>query len=363
VIKFKVILGIIIISTYSNNLQASDTLIYSKVNKMYDKAFSSLGAMLNGNQSQSFKRAVFITENVFLENSLDSVAFNTKIAELSTLINAWMKSNPLTNYRFSDSLNFLKNFGIYKMMKDSIKIATSNNDTAYSTIPYTYDFADFEGEKDWTKMFVLKLLYTYSGNCHSLPYLYKILANELGATCWLALAPNHMYISNRCKKIGWYNTELTSGDFPIDAWIMASGYLPLKAVQTGIYMDTLSNKQSIALCVLDMAKGYEHKTKNYFDGFIIKCCDLSLQYFPLNVQAILLKAETLKKVYEKQVKDKNKQAQETYHRMEELYAKLFDLGYREMPEKMYMQWLQSVVKERDKYTNRAVKEAVQGPSK
>jgi hypothetical protein len=207
-------------------------------------------------------------------------------------------------------------------------------------------------------MFVTKLLATHKGNCHSLPYLYKILADELGATCWLALSPNHMYIENRCRKIGWYNTELTSGCFPIDAWIMASGYLPLKAVQSGIYMDTLSNQQAIALCILDLAKGYEHKTHNYFDGFILKSCDLSLQYFPLNVQAMLLKAETLKRIYEAQKGKRLPVAKKTFSEMQSIYMKLFDLGYREMPDQMYVQWLQSVGKEQDKYLNKKLKQIV-----
>jgi hypothetical protein len=134
----------------------------------------------------------------------------------------------------------------------------------------------------------------------------------MGASCWLSLAPNHMYIQNRCKKIGWYNTELTSGSFPIDGWIMASGYLPLKGVQSGIYMDTLSNREAIALCILDLAKGYEHKTHNYYNGFILRCCDSSLQYFPQNAQAILLKAETLKRIYQAQAVHNKNAAKDTY---------------------------------------------------
>jgi hypothetical protein len=243
---------------------------------------------------------------------------------------------------------------LYKLLKDTVKIEMPDG-KFYGTKPYTYDFTDFFGRKDWSNMFVTKLLTTHKGNCHSLPYLYKILADELGATCWLGLAPNHMYIKNRCKKTGWYNTEITSGDFPTDAWILTSGYIPVDAVRSGIYMDTLSNQQSIALCVLDLAKGYEFQTKNYYDGFIIKCCDLILQYHPVNVQAILLKAETLKRNYEKQKADKSSEAKETYNQMEQLYTKLFELGYREMPDKMYMQWLQSVAKERNKYTNKELK--------
>ena len=256
----------------------------------------------------------------------------------------------------------LLNYALYHFLKDTTKVATHLGIGIINT-PYTYDFNDFFGHKDWSNMFVTKLLTTHKGNCHSLPYLYKILADELGATCWLSFAPNHMYIKNRCKKIGWYNTELTSGDFPIDAWITTSGYIPIKAVQTGIYMDTLSNQQTIALCVLDLAKGYEFQTKNYYDGFILKCCDLVLQYHPANVQAILLKAETLKRIYEKEQKDKFPEPTTTFKDMEELYVKLFDFGYREMPEKMYMQWLRSVTEQREKYTNKQLKETLKGKTK
>ncbi len=241
------------------------------------------------------------------------------------------------------------------MLKDTIKLIDTMNNLYYH-IPFTYDFVDFFGKESWANMYVSKLLITHKGNCHSLPYLYKILADELGATCWLSLAPNHMYIKNRCKKIGWYNTELTSGEFPIDAWITTSGYIPVKAVQSGIYMDTLSNQQAIALCILDLAKGYEQQTKNYYDGFIIKCCDLVLQYHPVNVQAILLKAETLKRIYQKEQQEKSPNLENTFNEMEQLYTKLFALGYREMPEKMYIQWLRSVTEQSNKYGNKQLKE-------
>lgn len=319
----------------------------------YLRVYDTLENMLSQKQPVSFKYAVFLTENLSMDNALIYSKFSEHITKLATLVKYWMDFNPLKNYHFSDSLNVLKNYALYTFFRDTLKM-TANPGGEFLHLPYTYDFNDYSGEKDWRMMFVTKLLTTHTGNCHSLPYLYKMLADEIDATCWLALAPNHMYISNRCKKTGWYNTELTSGSFPIDSWIMASGYLPLKAVQSGIYMDTLSNQQSIALCVLDLAKGYEHKTRNYYDGFILKCCDLSLRYFPLNIQAMLLKAETLKRVYEKQRLDKSSISKETYSQMEALYTKIFDLGYREMPPKMYQQWLTSVWREKEKYNNKKV---------
>jgi hypothetical protein len=324
----------------------------------YEKSFADIKEALDLKAAFSFKNICFVTEDTYISGRLDYNKFNNAIQQLKLMALSWMAANPLKNYPYSDSINFHRNLAIFKVLKDTIRLVAPDS-AMYAHLPYEYDFQDYSGQIEWSNMFVTKLLATHRGNCHSLPSLYKILADELGATCWLALSPNHMYISNRCKKIGWYNTELTSGSFPIDAWIMASGYLPLQAVQNGIYMDTLSNQQSIAMCVLDLAKGYEHKTHNYNDGFILKCCDLSLQYFPLNVQAILLKAETLKRIYEKEKVQKSVAAKETYHQMEQLYVKLFDLGYREMPDKMYQQWLLTVVKERDKYSNKKLTDAIQ----
>ncbi|PUZ28565.1 hypothetical protein DCC81_03530 [Chitinophaga parva] len=331
----------------------------SAVHEYYDSAYDSLASLITKPDAESFKKAVFITENAFTLGGMRYEKFNSHIGMLAAVIKAWMTANPVKNYHYSDSNNFEKNFAIYRFLKDTIHLIGKDGQ-AYNLLPYTYDFTDYTGSKDWGYMFVTKLLATKSGNCHSLPYLYKILADEIGASCWLALAPNHIYIQNRCKKIGWYNTELTSGCFPIDAWIMASGYLPLQAVQSGIYMDTLGSQQSIGLCILDLAKGYEHKTHNYTDGFILKACDLSLKYFPLNVQAMLLKAETLKHVYEEQKAHGLPLAKKTFTEMEAIYMRLLDLGYREMPDQMYVQWLQSVTRERDKYANKLISGATQG---
>lgn len=315
------------------------------IDTSYLNAYQSLNNMLLKNESISFKHAVFITENAFMHNKLDYSKFDEHLSKLATLIDYFVKIHPVKKYNYSDSSNVQKNYSLFKFFQDTLKVlATDSSDFVH--LPYSYDFDDFLAKKDWRNMFVSKLLLTHSGNCHSLTYLYKILADELGATCWLSLAPNHIYIKNRCKRDGWYNTELTNGSLPTDAWIMASGYVSLQAVQNGIYMDTLSNQQSIALCIIDLAKGYENQTKNYYDGFIIKCCDLALTYFPNYVQAILLKAETLKRVYEKQLKEKKPEANDAYTTMETLYAKLIDLGYREMPAKMYQDWLFGVQKER-----------------
>lgn len=322
----------------------------------YNSAFSELQTMLEYG-TPDFKRAVFVTENAYYRQGLSYTAFLSSIDDLITVCNAWVAANRLAEYDAPDSLNVLKNYAIYIVMKNTVYLS----DKSPFSFPYTYDFEDFLGTKDWSKMFVSKLLQRNSGNCHSLPYMYKILADELKATAWLSLAPNHIYVKNRCKKIGWYNTELTSGQFPTDAWVKASGYISLDAIRSGIYMDTLSPEQSISLCVYDLAKGYERQTGNYSDGFILRCCDLALKFYPNHINSIILKAETLKKRFDALMKKHNvkypselfydKEAKALFDEMEGWYVKAVTLGYYEMPSEMYLDWLVSLKEEKEKYTD------------
>jgi uncharacterized Ntn-hydrolase superfamily protein len=327
-------------------LYASDTRLDA-----YENTLGNIERLLISNESGSFKKAVYLVENVYLKDALDERAMDSAYYHLSSLARAWAASNHIVDYNSSDSGQMVLNRAIFQVIKDTLKVQTG--DKMLYFLPFEYNFDDYNGKKDWSSTFVSTLLATHEGNCHSLPYLYKIIADEIGAKCWLALAPNHMYIKNRSVRDGWFNTELTSGDFPIDAWLTTTGYISLQAIQNGLYCDTLSNQQSIALCVLDLAKAYEKETANYSDGFILRCCDLVLKYHPVNVQALLLKAETLKRQYQEKHK-LHQENTEDYAVMEQLYIRLYDMGYREMPDKMYREWLLSLKDQKDKYSNKKV---------
>lgn len=223
---------------------------------------------------------------------------------------------------------------IFLFMTDSIPIQYDNDITTH--YPFTYNNLDFAGQEDWSNTFVSTLIQTKRGNCHSLPYLYKIIIDQLGHEAHLALAPNHIYIKANNKKVGWYNIELTCGDFPTDAWYAASGYIHTDAVRNGIYMRALSNKEAIAMTLVDLAQGYQAKFGIEDGSFIIKCCDTALEHFPKYINAMLLKAEILTELYRKS-NDK-----ELFGQMTELYTSIHKLGYRKMPQQMYTNWLNSL---------------------
>jgi len=318
----------------------------------YNSCFQNLIELLR--TDGSFKVAVFLTEQVFADSIIKGGDFFDYIDAITDFVKKRKLHFRLKGYNERDGENYLLNRAIASAFFDTMTVKVGK--ATGKAMLFSYNQDDPLGKVHWSNMFVSKLLFTHKGNCHSLSYLYKIIADELGAKCWLALAPSHIYIRNYSQKIGWYNTETTSGSFPTDAWIAASGYVSTDAIRSGIYMDTLSNQQSIALCVLDLAKCYERQTFNYYDGFILKCCDEVLKYHPTNPMALLLKAETLKKVFIKQNESNNPDAAATKDAMENTYVRLAKLHYREMPEKMYETWVMSLSKNSKKLPNKAVRQ-------
>ena len=330
--------------------------------RYYQDAYAEIERMLRQNKDVSFKRAVFVTENAYFDNTRSYENFDKQITTLRNFCNQIRKSRHLT-YDYPDSSRIQKFASIFVMMKDTLPVMVADS-SIILYYPFSYDFDDFAGNNDWSKMFVTKLLRTHSGNCHSLPFLYKIIAESMGEEAHLALAPNHIYIKHYTKKDGWFNTELTNGSFPIDAWLMASGYIHISAVQNGIYMDTLSMQQSLALCLVDMAEGYQHKFGKDSTAFVLRCCNLATRYFPIYINALLLKAETEKGVFENYMKRNhlsyakdalgNENAKKLYEDFEGLYAKVYSLGYRKMPDKMYQEWLDELNVQKEKYQNKKI---------
>ena len=316
--------------------------------KLFEQSYALLNSMLVDENNYSFKKAVFSVENAFLDDKLDTLFCNNQIRLLNNLSKSLIKERFLA-YVERDKEKVNKWASVFQVMHDTIPI--NYNDKLYKYEPFGYDFQDVFGHKTRENLFVSKLLETRKGNCHSLPYLYKILCEELGVDANLALAPNHVYIKHKNIKEGWYNTELTSGIFPIDAWIMASGFVHIDAISNGVYMKALNNRESIAVVMIDLADNYNVKFPNNDGTFILKCCDTAITEYPNFATALILQAETHKKQMKKeQNQDKAKQM---LLNLEREYAHIHEIGYRNMPEDMYLNWLVSLKTERKKYENKS----------
>ncbi len=162
---------------------------------------------------------------------------------------------------------------------------------------------------------------------------------ELGTEAYLSLLPHHIYLQIPYQRppygsLTYFNTELTSKTFPIDAWVMTAAYVSMPAIQTGMYMDRLDNKQSIALCLVDLAKGFETSNKDKLsareiDEFMQNCVNLALQTAPNLITARLLQVELDKRAFERT------KSKLIYKQLEDNVTKLFADGYLELPELMY----------------------------
>lgn len=301
--------------------------------------------MLSGRSPLDFQKAVYLTENAYYNGGLDEKAFDDNI-NLYTSICKGVMSNGALEYTEKDVEAAMAQCAVFLFMTDTIRISVGNN--LVGSIPFSYNHEDFAGQKDWPNMFVSTLFKTNMGNCHSLPYLYKMIMDKLGHESYLALAPNHIYIKVNNKKVGWYNIELTCGDFPTDAWLMASGYIHIDAIRNKVYMKALTDKESVAMTLVDLAQGYQAKYGLQDGRFVLQCCETALEYFPNYINALLLKGEVLTELY-KQSPDAGRMEQ-----MTSLYTQIHESGYRKMPDKMYMNWLNSLSNENTEQRMKAV---------
>ncbi len=335
---------------------------HSQENRFYSDAFQTIDNMLTNKQQYKFKDGVFAVENAYEQGKIDTIEINRKINFLKKLANAILVNRDL-RYTEKDKEIVSKYASIFSVLTKGTDVIIDKDTLKF--IPFQYDFEDVFGHQEFSNLFVSKLLNTHKGNCNSMPYLYKILAEELGVTANLALAPNHIYIKHNIKSLGWYNTELTSGIFPQDSWLMASGFIHLNAIQNGVFLKALNDKESLALLLVDLGNAYNRSFPDNDGSFVLKCAERAIKVHPYLANALLLQAETHKKQFQKMMKEqntkdiqttlKNPKANELFELMNKEYTHIHEIGYRSMPEEMYLDWLVSLKTERAKYEDTRMK--------
>ena len=166
-------------------------------------------------------------------------------------------------------------------LHDTTKIIDAKTKKLKVHYLYKYDFDDYEGGTDYSKMFVTKLMLNRTGQCHSLPLLFLVLAQQFGANAYLSFSPNHSFIRFKDDKGKMRNIELTNHMLTSDAFVIGSGYVKSEALKSKIYLDTFTIRQAIAECFVDLAHGYV--AKNCYDDFVLKCTDEALKYIPNDI--------------------------------------------------------------------------------
>lgn len=248
--------------------------------KHYRNAFEKLNGL--NPDGFSIKDATFIIENAYFEEQQNYDDFDNLIKQTGDFLREKMDE-----LGYDQNSNLAKNFMLFKFFSDTLEIKSKD----LKHLPFKYDFEDYQGIEDWSKMFVSKLLATGKGQCNSLPRLYLILAEEIGAEAFLSLAPNHSYIRFRDDYDNWYNVELTNGMFTTQTFILQSGYIKSEALQNEIFMQKMSSKQLLSQLLADFAMGYTRKFG--YDSFTKEVIDKSLFLDPNSISANMLNSNYL----------------------------------------------------------------------
>ncbi len=325
--------------------------------QFYRTAFKQLSEM--NPDDFSIKEATFIIENAFYEEQKDYEEFNQIVKQTGDFLRE--KMNELG---YNKNSNLAKNFILFQFFADTLEIKSKN----LKHLPFEYDFEDYMGRDDFTKVFVTKLLETGSGQCNSLPRLYLILAEEIGAEAFLSLSPNHSYIKFRDEHENWYNVELTNNMFTLDSFILQSGYIKSEALQNKIYMQTLSNRQLMAVLLANLAMGYEHKFGN--DPFVEQVADKALALYPNLINALMIKANFNIEQFERAAQQIGVNPQDNadlqnirfyppvvamLDKTNATTRKISELGYEFMPDHAYESWLNSLQQAKQKQDNETMK--------
>jgi hypothetical protein len=307
----------------------------------FQQAFEEISAMLEGKKPLDFERAVFITENAYRENSFKYEDFKSALDIHSAIIEQFIKANDKYDWKQFVRGNMgiapdaeveakeryrkaLANYAIFTYLTDTLTVKLAGQDFLH--LPYTYSNEDPFGTADWKNSQTINLLETQKGNCYSLVTLFKIFSERFKSEANIVTAPQHIYIEHLDPKGSRFNVEVATRSFPDFGSIQTLTYTTREALLNDISMRKLDLKQSIGLCLVYLAKGYEYKNKIKDDEFILSCANTALQHDPKNLNALLLKAQ----VYEQRVM-RQQMPSAPYEKM---LADLYKLGYRQMPDEM-----------------------------
>jgi hypothetical protein len=312
-----------------------DSLVYNK-DKYYNLAFQEISQMLDGKILLDFKRSTFLVEWAYNKGNLDYNVFCQQISQIAKDLKQFVKYKGVEQYKTAGNSALFEFF-------------TKPNSMNQNQV-YTYDFDDFYGKKDYNSIFVSKLLNTREGQCRSMPMLYKILAEEIGAESYLALAPNHMYVKHLDEESKWVNIELTNGHFSSDSWIISSMDISAESIRKGVYMKEMTLEESVAFSLLELAFAYEWQ-KGY-DDFALLCANKTLLHFPTCIQAIMHKSNYHRTIGLAYIKKHGKKAtpfaKSNHRKYKEAQNQLEQLGYREMSAKKYAKWVRDMEDEKAK---------------
>jgi len=319
----------------------------------YTKAKQKLKDMLEGKIPLSIKDAYYFSEAAYGNLQLSYEEYNKVIQDNANFIKQWLVENGY-NPKDPEALHL----GIQKFLSDTLYIGNNNPDnlslSKQAHVPYYYDYIDYTSAEDRRNYFVTKTLATGTGQCHTLPTTYLILAEALGVKVYLSYNPVHSFIQYKNNKGTMLNYETTVDRFLPDQFYLETLPTMAKAKKNKIYMNSLNKKQNVATVMIDLAVNFVQEHWLSDKKFIKECMNTASPYFPeqgfINTANNYLNkriyADTFnKKVKEKGIKnisdiEKYPDVLQAYNNYRSYMEKVSSLGIQDFPESEYIKMME-----------------------
>ena len=214
------------------------TALYRQTLQYLDKLYED---------SFSITKSVFLIENAWSDNKLSYVDFLQNLRFRRDQVQQILKREKLDSKN-----NIALNYGIQKLFSQPNVYYNKRTKQSITLPPFRYSFDDYMGKKKYENVFASKMLKTGKGQCHSMPLVYLMIAEQLGAKAWLSLAPQHSFVQFADKDNRLIDFETTNGHIVSSNWMLQSGFINASALKNKIYLDTLSKKDLYAQCLADM---------------------------------------------------------------------------------------------------------------
>jgi len=160
--------------------------------------------------------------------------------------------------------------------------------------PFAYDMRDPLGRNIQNKL-LATYVRTRLGNCVSMPVLFLILADRLGLNVGLATAPHHVFVRYTTPEGRAVNLETTSGGHPArDVWYQQNMPMTDLAISNGLYMRTLSRRESVATIALTVGE-FLLGAGRYSE--VINVAEVLGEYAPRDVGPILIAGEAYGRMF------------------------------------------------------------------
>lgn len=270
-------------------------------NEYYEKAYTEMADMLDGKTPLSIRRAVFLAEWAYLDGNLDyEKDFCEPIKKGADYLRRLIAVNHWEKYKTAKQIA-LCNFFFYPCSGNGQK-------------PFEYDFGNEFPEDDWHYQLVSRTIKTHKGQCHSLPWTFKLYAEELGADVYLTHAPRHCFIMYKDEDNlfpeDWVNVETTAQQYQ-PTWAIKEHFaISDSAITVGTYLTPISDIHTVACQLANLALGYYHKYKRY-DEFTFRCAETSQKYYSMNPNAIIIKGKSLDAILQLHL-EQNRYLQDAY---------------------------------------------------